>query len=178
MADLAGKPPQLFRVGELAREAKKSVRALHLYEELGLLCPKGRTQGGFRLYDHQAVRRIEWISKLQAIGFSLTEIQGFVREFERAECGKSATDRVREVFSNKLAEVRADIARLKEIEGDLGDALAYLGSCQRCDTQLSTESCHDCEHQGHEPGAAPSLFAGLSSAAVDVQVAKLRRGES
>lgn len=175
MADTLGKSPDLVRVGELAQASGKTVRAIHLYEELGLLRPRCRSQGGFRLYDRQATRRIEWITKLQAIGFSLPEIQGFVREFELADCGKTATDHVREVFTRKLTEVRKDIARLEEVERDLGDALAYLDSCERCDTQLTTDSCHECDHQGHEPGTAPALFAGLSSAAADVLAAKLRR---
>ncbi len=35
-----------MRVGDLARETGKTVRAIHLYEELGLLTPGGRSKGG------------------------------------------------------------------------------------------------------------------------------------
>ena len=75
---------KLMRVGELAKAVGKTVRAMHLYEELGLLEPRARSEGGFRMYGPEAVDRIHWIVKLQAIGFTLAEIQGFVRDFQSA----------------------------------------------------------------------------------------------
>ena len=37
-------------VGEVAHLASVSVRALHHYDELGLLTPSVRTEAGYRLY--------------------------------------------------------------------------------------------------------------------------------
>lgn len=155
--------PKLLRVGELAKAVGKSVRAIHLYEELGLLRPVQRTSGGFRLFRSDAVDRINWITKLQAIGFSLTEIQGFVREFENAESGRSATARVKSVFQEKLGQIRNSLAQLQIIENDLVEALEYLDSCKDCAPIYRPHECRSCEHQGHAPGDAPELFAGLSS---------------
>ena len=76
-----------MRVGELAKAVGKTVRAMHLYEELGLLEPRARSEGGFRLYGPEAVDRIHWIVKLQAIGFTLAEIQGFVEDFQARRLG-------------------------------------------------------------------------------------------
>jgi MerR family transcriptional regulator, copper efflux regulator len=154
--------PKLRRVGELARAVGKTVRAMHLYEELGLLEPAARSEGGFRLYGDDAVQRIEWIVKLQAIGFTLAEIQGFVQDFQAAGSGKQATDRVRAVFTAKQAEIRDQIARLKSIENDLHEAVAYLDSCTACSTDYTPDECGVCGHHGHEHHKAPNLFAGLS----------------
>lgn len=153
---------KVLRVGELARAVGKSVRAVHLYEELGLLRPVSRTAGGFRLFTADAVDRINWITKLQAIGFSLSEIQGFVREFESAESGRSATARVRDVFQDKLSQIRNSLMQLRVIENDLVEALEYLEGCQECAPRYTTGECRRCDHQGHELGVAPGLFAGLS----------------
>jgi len=157
---------RLLRVGELAKAVGKTVRALHLYEELGLLRPSTRTSGGFRMFSEDAIDRIHWIGKLQAIGFSLTEIQGFVREFESSQTGVEATQRVRQVFSGKLADIRKNIVQLQEVEKDLVEALAYLESCRGCVTTYRPDDCHVCDHNGHSLGTAPGLFAGLSSVAV------------
>ena len=156
----------LLRVGELAKLVGKSVRALHLYEELGLLVPISRTSGGFRLYHPDAANRIQWIIKFQAIGFSLTEIRGFVTEFEQAQSGQAATDQVREVFAERLAGIRDQITQLQVVENDLVEALEYLEDCQSCAPTLATDECGVCNHQGHEPGVAPELFAGLSRVAI------------
>lgn len=153
---------KLMRVGELAKAVGKTVRAMHLYEELGLLEPASRSEGGFRLYGQDAIERINWIVKLQAIGFTLAEIQGFIREFQGASSGRDATARVRAVFAEKLQATRDQIAQLRSIENDLLEAIEYLDSCDTCSPIFTPSSCGGCDHHGHHPDHAPRLFAGLS----------------
>jgi MerR family transcriptional regulator, copper efflux regulator len=154
--------PKLMRVGELAKAVGKTVRAMHLYEELGLLEPRARSEGGFRMYGPEAVDRIHWIVKLQAIGFTLAEIQGFVGEFEGAGSGREATARVRALFTEKQSQIREQIIQLQVIENDLSEALTYLDSCQTCTDNYAPTACGECDHHGHHKGEAPPLFAGLS----------------
>ena len=154
---------KLMRVGELAKAVGKTVRAMHLYEELGLLEPRARSEGGFRLYGPDAVDRIHWIVKLQAIGFTLAEIQGFVRDFQGAGSGREATARVRALFTEKQAQIREQIIQLQVIENDMAEALTYLDSCESCHDYAPTE-CGTCDHHGHSRGEAPPLFAGISPA--------------
>ena len=153
---------KLMRVGELAKAVGKTVRAMHLYEELGLLEPRARSEGGFRLYGPEAVDRIHWIVKLQAIGFTLAEIQGFVGDFQDADSGREATSRVRALFTEKQAKIREQIVQLQVIENDLSEALSYLDSCQTCSDEYAPTACGVCDHHGHQKGEAPRLFAGLS----------------
>jgi DNA-binding transcriptional MerR regulator len=152
---------KLMRVGELAKAVGKTVRAMHLYEELGLLEPRSRSEGGFRLYGTEAIDRIHWIVKLQAIGFTLAEIQGFVKDFQDAGSGHEATQRVRALFTEKQAQIREQIVQLQVIENDLAEAVAYLDSCTSCSDFAPTE-CGHCDHHGHTANKAPGLFAGLS----------------
>lgn len=173
---------ELLRVGELAKAVGKTVRAIHLYEELGLVRPATRSEGGFRLYDPDAEKRISWIIKLQAIGFTLSEIQEFVKAFEHAPSGRDATAQARDVFAQKLREIREQITQLQVIENDLNEALEYLDACQACSPAYTPSECSVCDHQGHERGSAPQLFAtlsktaaeDLSAAGYDVPVAELR----
>ena len=153
---------KLMRVGELAKAVGKTVRAMHLYEELGLLEPRARSEGGFRLYGPEAVDRIHWITKLQAIGFTLAEIQGFVKDFQNAKSAPEASARVEALFQEKRQQIRDQITQLQVIENDLDEALAYLGSCQPCSTAHGPSECSECDPQGHTKGEAPPLFAGLS----------------
>ena len=155
-------PQKLMRVGELAKAVGKTVRAMHLYEELGLLEPRARSEGGFRLYGPEAVDRIHWIVKLQAIGFTLAEIQGFVRDFQAADSAPEASARVRALFVEKQQNIREQITQLQVIENDLHEAIAYLDSCQTCSTEFAPTECGACDHHGHHKGDAPPLFAGLS----------------
>ena len=45
-------------VGDLAKAAKFSVRALHHYDQIGLLRPSRRTAAGHRVYDDDDGRRL------------------------------------------------------------------------------------------------------------------------
>lgn len=164
MSEVTKKPKRL-QVGEFAKTVGKTVRALHLYEELGLLKPVDRSKGGFRLYDETSIERARWIVKLQGIGFTLAQIQVFVADFERAATGRVATSQARVVFTEKLAEVQSQLTKLRRSEADLVEALNYLDGCHNCASELSPASCKDCDQHGHTPDEVPHLFAGLSERA-------------
>lgn len=63
-----------WKVGELARATGLTVRALHHYDELGLLVPSERTFAGYRLYGDRDVRRLYRIVALRGLGLRLDEI--------------------------------------------------------------------------------------------------------
>ncbi len=162
MTNSLDKTPKRLQVGEFAKTVGKTVRALHLYEELGLLKPVGRSKGGFRLYDAQSAERAKWIVKLQGIGFTLAQIQGFVADLEGSQTGSSATVKARDVFENKLVELRQQISKLQGCESDLVDALNYLEGCAKCESDFTPENCQHCIQNGHDPGQVPELFSGMT----------------
>jgi MerR family transcriptional regulator, copper efflux regulator len=151
----------LLKVGELAKRTGKTVRAIHLYEELGLIAPAVRSKGGFRLYHDKAAKRIDWIQKLQELGFSLTEIKAFLRDWEQSDTAPKAMDRVREIFSDKLRETKATVARLQQLVGDLTETLTYMDSCRSCEPTHNQAECGTCGIHGHA-GHAPLLVEGIS----------------
>jgi DNA-binding transcriptional MerR regulator/uncharacterized glyoxalase superfamily protein PhnB len=65
-----------WRVGALARATGLTVRALHYYDEIGLLQPCRRSASGHRLYDGADVARLYRISLLRRLGFPLDQIAG------------------------------------------------------------------------------------------------------
>lgn len=152
---------KLMRIGELARSSGKTVRALHLYEELGLLRPDHRSRGGFRLYHPASVERVQWITKLQDAGFSLNELRELLRDVELEAVAPAAMRRVRASFQQKLAETRAARARLEKLEADLVESLAYLEGCRSCTKEHQPKECPMCTLNGHEPRLRPLLVAGL-----------------
>lgn len=170
MSQQSSQAPKRLQVGEFAKTVGKTVRALHLYEELGLLKPVDRSKGGFRLYDESSIERARWIVKLQGIGFTLAQIQGFVADFEAAATGRVATSQARVVFTEKLNEVQTQLTKLQRSEADLVEALNYLDGCHNCESDLSPANCKDCVQQGHTPDEVPHLFAGLSEHAVQRSV--------
>lgn len=64
----------MLKVGELAKRTGLTVRTLHHYDQIGLLRPSGRSEGGYRLYDPSDVARLHGIQALRHIGLPLEEI--------------------------------------------------------------------------------------------------------
>jgi MerR family transcriptional regulator, copper efflux regulator len=151
----------LIKVGDLARRTGKTVRAIHLYEELGLLSAPVRSKGGFRMYSGDGVKRIEWIQKLQDMGFSLTEIKAFLRVWEESATAPDAMATVREIFSDKLRETRETISRLSLLADELTESLAYLERCRSCSPEQGQGDCCSCENHGDDR-EVPLLVDGIA----------------
>src|ERR1700704_5386209 len=139
--DEARERRDLMQIGDLAKETGKTVRAIHLYEELGLLTPAARSKGRFRLYGREALLRIRWIGMLQEMGFSLGDIQTIVREWEHVESAPDAMKRLREVYAGKLEETRDQRRRIDALEWELEASLQYLDTCDVCDPQRLLSAC-------------------------------------
>jgi MerR family copper efflux transcriptional regulator len=149
-----------MQIGDLARETGKTVRAIHLYEELGLLTPAARSKGRFRLYAREALLRIRWIGKLQEMGFSLSDIQTVVREWEHLESAPGAMKRMREVYLRKLEETRDQKRRIEALERELEGSVQYLNTCEVCDPQRLLSACECCDLHDKDVNV-PELVLGF-----------------
>lgn len=112
-----------MRIGELARRAGTTTRALRFYESQGLLEAQ-RSANGYREYGEDDVRLVSEIRTLQEVGLSLDDTRPFV-ECLRAghKTGDSCADSI-EVYQRKIDEVTACIARLTEVRETLLTKLA------------------------------------------------------
>lgn len=171
LVQLDTKSKKPLRVGALARRTGKTVRALHLYEERGLLVPSERSKGGYRMYNYDAVLRVRWISKLQEMGFSLTQIQEILHSWEHSQSAPGAMRRLQDLYREKLDETRAQLERLQGLEQELSASLDYLETCDTCDPERLVGSCSACDvHAPKDP--APELVAGIQPLSCEHTVAK------
>lgn len=160
---------ELMQVGDLARETGRTVRAIHLYEELGLLTPAARSKGRYRLYGDEALVRIRWIGRLQEMGFSLGDIQTVVREWDRIESAPGATRRMREVYARKLEETREQKRRLEQLEHEIEASLRYLDTCEEvCDPERLVTACACCDLHDKQADV-PDLVRGFRAASPTAQ---------
>lgn len=160
----SGSHKELLRVGDLARVTGKTVRAIHLYEELGLLQPATRSSGGFRLYEPAAAERVRWIDLLHGLGFSLQEMREVLLKWWSTERGTEAMAELHELFTRKLDETRGAMRRHQELERELIEGLAYLETCRDCASQSSVRTCVHCK-EDHGVVGSPALVAGLKTSA-------------
>ncbi len=108
MAQGAGETTDVvMHIGEVAARTELSLRSLRHWEEVGLLQPSGRTDGGFRLYTESDVDKILVIRRMKPLGFSLDEMKAVMSDLEvlgDAEAGEGE----RVAAQQRIADVRTD----------------------------------------------------------------------
>jgi MerR family transcriptional regulator, thiopeptide resistance regulator len=92
-------------VGDVAALAGVTVRTLHHYDELGLLCPSGRSDAGYRLYSYEDLARLQEILVWRALGFPLARIQAMLDD--PAHDRVAALARQRELVERELERLGA-----------------------------------------------------------------------
>ncbi len=155
----------LFRIGELAARTGKSKRALHLYEEKGLLEPAARSKGGFRLYDEDNIRRIAFINQMQLLGLSLTDLKALLEKWGRCNGGPETMALVAEEYRAQLLDVRAKLKALEALEQGLVSSLEFLEGCRTCEDQstANADACDNCARKKTEADSGLTLISGVTA---------------
>lgn len=116
-----------YTVGELARHTGVTIRALHHYDELGLVRPSARSAAGYRLYEDGDVLRLQQVLLLRELGFPLQEIGALLDDpgFDRAAA---------------LREQRRQLlARRAQVDGMIAAVDAALRSLEGGDTMTKEQ---------------------------------------
>ena len=66
------------QIGEVAERIGLSLRTIRYYEEVGLVTPSARSQGGFRLYTESDIARLQLIKRMKPLGFALDEMRSLL----------------------------------------------------------------------------------------------------
>ena len=113
-------PTHAFTIRKLADAAGVGVEAVRYYQRGGLLAAPDRVDGGFRQYSEDDVRRLRFIKRAQALGYSLEDIAELM-----SLSTKRDRLRVREITRERIAEIRERVADLQS----MASALENLADC-------------------------------------------------
>lgn len=113
-------------IHKVSKQTGISVRTLRYYEEIGLLLPITRTEGGHRIYGENELKTLQHIVFLKALGFKLKEIQTLVHNAWDWEASLDHQLAFLEEEQRKLQQMKSAILGLKNastIEGGLTECL-------------------------------------------------------
>ncbi|TXS46962.1 MerR family transcriptional regulator [Streptomyces sp. t39] len=68
----------LYPIGELARRTGLTVKTIRFYSDRGIVAPTDRSPAGYRLYDIDAVARLDLVRTLRELGLDLATIRKVV----------------------------------------------------------------------------------------------------
>ena len=119
MTETSGAAGQ-WSIGELAKACGVTVRALHHYDEIGLLSAGRRTASGHRRYTEEDVRRLYRIRSLQMLGLPLAEIG--------AALGTPADDMgsLRTLLERQLLHLRQHAEQVQAVQDRIRDLLSRI----------------------------------------------------
>lgn len=113
-----------YQIGEVAETVGLSLRTIRYYEEIGLVTPSGRTEGGFRLYTDSDMDRLRLVKALKPVGMSL-ETMGELLEAADQVADSSDADRS-EAESRLEAVLAVALDRCDQLEERLAEARRAL----------------------------------------------------
>ena len=113
-----------YRIGEVADSVGLSLRTIRYYEEVGLVTPSGRTEGGFRLYTNSDVDRLRLVKAVKPVGMSL-ETMGELLEAADQVAGSPDSDHS-EAESRLDAVLAVAIEQCDQLEERLVEARRAL----------------------------------------------------
>lgn len=107
--------------GKVAELTGCNLETIRYYEQIGLMPPPPRSEGGHRLYDEVLVRRLSFIRRCRELGFSLDEIRGLL---ELVDGGTYTCAEVKDMTQDHLQSVRTKIADLRALEKTLKEMVS------------------------------------------------------
>ena len=135
MASIQNGVQPTLQIGEVAKRTTLSVDAIRFYERRKLLPAPFRSAGRFRLYTTDDIERLQFVQRMQSLGFSLEEIKQLmaIRADKAHACAA-----VRQFLKTKLDDVRKKVRELRILETELK---SDLGKCNRALKQHRTCAC-------------------------------------
>jgi Zn(II)-responsive transcriptional regulator len=101
-------------IGQLAKQAGVAIDTVRFYERNQLLNPAGRLASGYRRYGEAELKRLRFIRRAKALGFTLEDIRGLLSLSDERSVAK-----IKKAAEVKLADVERRIEELERIRTGL-----------------------------------------------------------
>lgn len=117
-------------ISKLAKAAGVSVETIRYYQRRGLLDEPEKPVSGYRRYSAAMAKRLRFIKRAQALGFTLSEVGGLLTLDESGACTET-----RALAARKLEVIDQKLADLAAMRGVLGELV------RQCESGDSNAAC-------------------------------------
>ncbi len=117
-------------IGQLALAGEVNVETVRYYHRRGLLPAPARPPGSIRRYSNEALSRLRFIKRAQALGFALDDVEALLSLDDGQSCSKA-----RAIGEHKLTDIRQRIRDLRTLEKEL------RGLVDRCGVTTGRVHC-------------------------------------
>jgi len=121
------------QIGDVAQRTGLSLRTIRYYEEVGLVTPSARSNGGFRLYTDADIERLSLVARMKPLGFSLDEMRDLLEAL--------TTMRHTDVEAGPRADAQARVSAFQAtVEERAGSLRLQLDAAERLSRSLRGEA--------------------------------------
>ena len=145
---------------EMVKRTGATPRTIRFYEEVGLIHPVGRTQGGHRLYSEHELEKLAFIADLRDAGLSIEEIKELFDLRAAAGSARAASGEVARKLNEKMEDLRRRMAVLARLRDEFASSVdIFQHNCAECKDTPGQERCQTCVEIDH--GQLPRTFRWL-----------------
>lgn len=118
----------MMHIGELAERTGLSLRTIRHYDQIGLLTPSGRSEGGFRLYTEDDHDQLMLIRRMKPLGYSLEQMGDLLRAMESVRSGDSSSTVAEDALTQFLDDANERRGKLVKQLAAADEFIAQLRS--------------------------------------------------
>jgi MerR family transcriptional regulator, copper efflux regulator len=123
---LSANPAPSLRIGEVARRTGLPVKTIRYYCDEGLLQPKDRSAGGYRLFDEENLAELAIIRALRAMDVSIPELAKILEVRRAGVCNCSV---LKDSIAGRMESINLRVSELVAMKNELA---LLLDSWQDC----------------------------------------------
>lgn len=112
---------QYISIGELAKSIGLTTRTLRYYEEVGIMDPPRRLEGGNRVYTASDVRKLKFILRLKEMGLSIKEMQELDAAYAEAKQTTKIIPRLIEMLDVHISKLDSKMSKLAVLRKEIVD---------------------------------------------------------
>lgn len=112
---------EMMTVSQFAKRADVAPHVIRYYARIGLLKPRRQSGSDYKLFTAADVKRLHFIHRAKALGFTLDEI---AKIFHESSHGKSPCPSVREIIRRRIDENRRALGELGALQRRMEKAAA------------------------------------------------------
>lgn len=103
-------------IGQAADASGLPVKTVRYYADIGLIAPQGRSASGYRVYGGEEVRRLAFVRRARAFGFSVEECRELLGLYD--DRGRASAD-VKRIAISHLVAIDARLGELRRLRDEL-----------------------------------------------------------
>ena len=106
----------MFTIGDAARASGLPTKTVRYYADIGLVKPDARSQAGYRLYSQTELKKLMFVRRARAFGFSVDECRDLLDLYEDRD--RPSRD-VKKLAMQRIGEIERKMDELQMLHNEL-----------------------------------------------------------